>query len=793
MEKKTRHSIAFWILLSLLTLFVLSIGGFFLAMRIILGSDTELQTSLLENQAQTLLIYDGSDTLTAEYSAAENRIPIPLSDVPAHVREAFLAAEDARFYSHFGLDLIRIAGALKADLLSGTRAQGASTLTQQLVKQTHLTTEKTWTRKIKEAYLALQVERLYTKDEIFEMYLNLMYFGAGAYGIEAASQTYFSKTVSELTLSEGALLAGIMKGTTKYAPHLNPEDSVERRNLVLFMMEERGYITEEEKISAQAEALRLHMQSRENPHGWYMDAVLDEAASVLDIADTELLSSGYRIYTALDADLQSACEAAYADATLFPEDAQDGTPVQSAVCAIDVNTGLVSALIGGRTYDVRRGFNRATQAKRQPGSAIKPLLEYAPAVEYTGLSPATLLLDEPEDFGGYAPASPSGSYWGLVTARTALAHSLNLPAVRLLRDTGIDRCITFAESLGLTFTADDRHLAIALGGMAEGLTAVEITSAYACLASGGFYREPSLIRKITDSQGKTLYEASAAPMRVMKEATAYLVTDMLQSTVSTGTAVKLQAVPCAVAAKTGTVAYEKGGVRDAWLCAYTPDVALTVWMGYDRTDETHHLPKGESGGDAPATVATAILSMYVMRHPQTDFIQPAGVVAVELDLASLQEGALRLASATTPANQRWTEIFATGTQPTETTAYWDPPQTPPDFTVTIESGLPQIRFTALANEAVYLLYRRENGSEELLTSFRGWTGSISWTDESALPGHTYTYTLLPIRYDITDAAGGSVTGQYTFPQTVFVPFQTQDINPDFWSGLSRWFGSVFSH
>ncbi|MDP2892224.1 MAG: transglycosylase domain-containing protein, partial [Bacillota bacterium] len=408
-ERKPRFRALRIALLSFATLVLAFISGC-LIFYVIVASETRLDESKLKNLPQALLIYDSKGTEQATVSGSQNRQCVPLSKVPQYVRDAFIAVEDVRFYQHGGLDIKRIFGALWDDITSGKLKEGASTISQQLIKLTHLTSEKTIMRKVKEAVMAIQLERSYSKDEILEMYLNTVYFGNGAYGIEAASKAYFGKDVSELTLSQGALLAGVIKSPSNYAPHLDFEAAIKRRDVVLSLMEQYGFIPAEAEASAKAEKIALATQtsSRGYPYGYFTDAALDEARDALGISSDELMTGGYRIYTTLDPAAQKACEDLFLDKANFPPDAADGTLAQSAMVVIDPETGGVSALMGGREYVVKHGLDRATGMYRQPGSAIKPVLVYAPALELGICTPATVLYDSPQDFNGYKPDNFGG-------------------------------------------------------------------------------------------------------------------------------------------------------------------------------------------------------------------------------------------------------------------------------------------------------------------------------------------------------------------------------------------------
>ena len=418
----------------------------------------------LTRLSQTSRLYDNEGSLVTKLRGAENRTLVSLSEVPVAVRAAFIAAEDLRFYEHNGFDLVRIFGALVADLKSQSFSQGASTITQQLVKLTHLTNEKTIARKAEELYLAIQLEQAFDKDEILEMYLNTVYFGNSAYGIQAAAEYYFAKDVSELTAAEGAALAATIKAPSAYSLTDGPEANRTRRNYILTTMEENGMLPASEAAAARAQELAAARNTpATNVYGWYVDAALEEAEALLGITADQLLTGGYYIETALNQPLQAIADALFADDGNFPDNASDGTPVQGALAVADTKTGALLALVGGRDYTTARGFNRATQMRRQPGSAIKPLAVYAPAIQ-AGYTAASIVLDEQEDFGGgYTPRNSGNLYYGNVTLRRALALSLNVATVRLMSEIGISRSTAFLEKTGIPLTDTDGNLSLALG------------------------------------------------------------------------------------------------------------------------------------------------------------------------------------------------------------------------------------------------------------------------------------------------------------------------------------------
>ena len=680
---------------------LLCLGAFATSYLFSLDLSQKLDSQKIYGVAQSTLVYDKDGAVVANIQGLEDRVWIPLSDIPAHVQQAIISAEDVRFYSHNGVDIKRIFGALWQDIKSGSLDQGASTLTQQLIKNSMLTREKTWSRKIEEAFLSIELERRYTKDEILEMYLNYNYFGAGAYGIEAAAQTYFGIPASELTLDQGALLAGILKSSANYAPHLNPEKSVERRNLVLSLMEKYGYITADQCAQAQAVPLTLHMKEDNAQYGWYVDASLEEAASLLHISYDDLQKGGYRIYTAMDQRMQSTAEALFADAENFPQNASDGTVPQAALSVVDASTGHVCALIGGREYEVQRGLNRATQVKRQPGSVTKPLLVYAPALEE----------------GSFTAAS-----------------------ISVLNSIGLETSVSFANSIGLTCNQEELGLSMALGGLSDGFSPLQISSAYAVLANGGTYHAPKMVTRIENNAGEVLYQSDGQGTQVLGEDTTFILCDILQSVVEEGTGKKLFVENVPLAGKTGTNDYEGKGNRDIWSAAFNPDFAATVWMGYDTTDEQHCLPSSATGGSYPAKIIQALFAKYYEDQEGPWFAAPPTVEKVSLDQAALLSGETKLAAENT---KDVLEEYLSVEQ-VAALAQTDYGAAVLEFTANCnEQGQPVLSFSPSSAVAQYQVIRVLDGQETCLDTL-SYQQSLSYTDTTAPMEQNLQYYIQPI-------------------------------------------------
>lgn len=708
-----------------------------------------LDPDRLHALAQTSTLYDADGERMSELRGTENRRVISLSDVPEHTRQAFLAAEDLRFYTHRGVDVVRIFGALRSNLKSGSFAEGASTITQQLAKLTHLSNEKTIRRKLEEIWLALQIEQAYSKDEILEMYLNTVYFGRGAYGIQAAARAYFGVDAGELTLAQSASLAATIKAPSAYAPSSSPGANRTRRLYILATMLENGMITQQEHDEAAQESVWVLAQQEETQvDSWYADEALRESRQLLGLTADEVLSGGFSIYTACRPAIQQAADSAFADSSLFPANAKDGTPVQGAMAVIDTDSGAIVAMVGGRDYAVRRGLNRATQMRRQPGSALKPLAVYGPALEL-GYTTASVLLDEKTDFGGYTPRNAGDRYYGRVTIRTALRNSLNTTAVRLLEEIGIDNGVKYLNRFGIPTEDSDRNLSLALGSMTYGVTPVELAAAYVPYANGGVYHEPYCVEKIVSADGRVLFERADSARRVTSEQNAYLMTSLLQSVVSNGTGTRLLSAGTPVAGKTGTVSMT-GGNRDIWMAAYTPELSVAVWMGFDQTDASHKIPNGTTGGRNTASLAAAFLKQVYSGRDKPEFTVPDGIVWLTIDKQALiTRGSVVLASDSTPRDYRLSEVFAASNRPYAVSDLWNAPAAPSSFYVAHDAGgYPELHFKT-ASSARYRIQRDAVGESIILTEIVAGSGqNLTYNDYSAQPGVLYTYRIIPIHEEL---------------------------------------------
>jgi penicillin-binding protein 1A len=612
-KKRLRRAFAALVLLCI----VLGAVALFYLSREVLEYDLEFR---FKNRSA---IYDRHGEL-ASYIYQENREYISLDAIPEDLINAVIAVEDKAFWTHYGINVKSIIRALIVDIKEGAKVQGASTITQQLVKNMFLTHDKTWTRKIKEAALAMLVETRYTKEELLEYYLNLIYLGPNVYGVEAASQYYFQKPVSELNLSECALLAGIIKSPGNYSPFLRLENAYKRRDLVLGVMADAGYITEEEKELALAQEISTTPGKRNDPPNYYIAEVMKELTN-LGYSYEQLRTRGYKIYTALDLEAQRLAEKTIKE--LVPVGYVDQNELmqpQAAMVVLDVETGGIMVLVGGRGQD---HFNRATMAKRQPGSTLKPFI-YLAALQ-KGYNAATLVSDSPIEFDGWSPQNYDYNFLGDIALGYALERSRNLAAVRVLADVGVDRVIELTNKLGIRSITrqNDRNLALALGGLTEGVTPLEMAAGYAAFPRGGTYIEPFFVTEIVDEKGNTVYKRNTVPQRVMTEEEAFMILDMLRNVVEYGTG---------RSAKLSRPAAGKTGISDnytnAWFVGFTPEIASAVWIGNDRQAEPMQYGSSVIGSSMAARVFKEFATEYLQHYPVKDWEMPESVARVSIDV-----------------------------------------------------------------------------------------------------------------------------------------------------------------
>ena len=602
-------------------------------------------------------VYSEDEVLIGEFFI-EKRTVVSLSQMSRFLPKAFIAAEDARFFEHGGVDYWRILGAAFRNIDALKVVQGGSTITQQIAKSFFLTPEKSFTRKVKEVILAQRIEHYLTKNEILLLYLNQIYLGEGAYGVGAASTTYFGKPVQNLTLAECAILAGLPPSPNNLSPLRNPQKARERQLYVLNRMVERKMISPEQAQKAQAEEIKLRPRG---PKG-YHDApfVVEQVRLYVEQKHGKdmLYKGGLKIYTTINSRLQKAAQKAVQKG-LEEFESRGGKgkgreAIEGALIALEPQSGFILAMVGGRDYSASQ-FNRATQAKRQAGSAFKPIV-YAAALD-KGFTPATLVVDEPfsyEDVPGKDPWQPQNydrEFWGPITVRKALTFSRNVPTVRIAQSIGLDYLIGYAGNLGIK-TKLEPNLSLALGS--ANVSLLELTRAFGVFAAQGYRADPVLISQIQDKDGNVVEETEPSSIEVITPQTCYLITSLMQSVIQEGTGQRARALGRPAAGKTGTT----NDTRDAWFIGYLPHKLVAgAWVGYDieKSLGTH-----ETGAVAALPLWLEFMKEAATDMPVEDFAVPDGVVFVKIDKETGEP----------MASMRWVksgkvlfECFKEGTEP----------------------------------------------------------------------------------------------------------------------------------
>ncbi len=588
---------------------------------------------------QTSVIYDRYGDEAGELNSQKGTF-VSIDQISANIQQAVVSTEDKRFYSHKGVDPIGIGRAAVGFVIHGGNiVGGGSTITQQLAKNAYLSLDQTMIRKAKELFLAFEIENKYTKDEILEMYLNNAYFGSGVWGVEDASQKYFGKSASEVSLSEAAVLAGTLKWPSYYNPidgkDIDGEEvSKNRRDTVLQLMADNEVIDQATADAAMAEEIIVNdnyaAESSYN-YPYYFDAVIDEAVNTYGLKEEDLLNRGYKIYTGLDQDYQTQMDEAY-DNTVFPDlNGEGADPLQSASIALSPSTGDVLAVVGGTEYEGFRYYNRATQMKMAPGSTIKPLSVYTPALE-SGYEVDELLMDDDSltygDDGYSVQNYDKESLYDTLPMYQAIAESKNTSAVWLLDKLGIEKGIAKLKDFGITVGEEDNHLgAIALGGMSTGISPLQLASAYTTFANEGVRTEARFITKIVDATGAVIVDNTEPETeKVTTTEVADDMTSMLLGVYAEG-GTGASAQPSngsVIAGKTGTTELDRetGLIKSQWMVGYTPDIVVASWLGYDKTDGNNNL---SNAGRTMANLFSDEMGGLLSISPQTDFT----VVAAE--------------------------------------------------------------------------------------------------------------------------------------------------------------------
>ncbi len=724
----------------------------------------KLDESLLKDPLSSKVTQPDGKTVIYQ-TGVEKREYFSYDQIPDELRDAILATEDARFFKHHGIDFWRLGGAVLANFRSGFGSQGASTLTQQVIKNSFLKNEKTLKRKAQEAWLAFQLERNYSKEEIFEMYFNKVLMSGNKYGIGTGAKVFYGKDLNELTLPEMAQLAGMPQSPNAYNPFKHPERAEKRRNIVLRLMNQHGKITKKQMEEAQAVPVTstlLAEDQREKPSDIRYQAYIDQVMNELqEKGYKDIEAEGVTIVTALDPNAQQSVEKALADPSNFESDT-----IQAGMTVVNTKTGEIVAVGGGRDYKLFN-HNYASDQKRQPGSSIKPVLDYGPAVEYLNWSTGQTIVDEQTK--GIKANNVDGRFKGPITMRHALYESRNVPAIKALQEVGTKQAAEFAQGLGLPMK--DLNLSDAIGGGGNDVSTMQMAGAYAAFGNEGIYTAPHAVKKIILRDGKTEINLTPDPVSAMKDSTAYMITDMLRDvmTKQNGTG-KLANIPGVdLAGKTGTTNYSaedkqkynisRESVPDAWFAGYTTDYTIAVWGGHEKRNEP--IVGFPGGRDMPKSLFRQVMGDLVSSKSPGTFKKPSSVEEASIVVGSQP---LKLATNSTPYNMKSDELFVRGTLPEKT---FVPEKTeedesfeleaPTDLTADYDSDNRKIELSWNHNEPdsddydgdiqFAVSVSIDGGGAQPLTT----TDDDSYTYSNVEPGHTYTFSVIAKAGSISSA------------------------------------------
>ncbi len=666
---------------------------------------------------------------------------IDYEDIPKRVREAVIATEDSRFYKHHGLDPIRLGGAVIANVTDGFGAEGGSTITQQVAKMHFLTFEKTLSRKAQEAWLAIQLERSYTKEEIFELYVNKVFMSQRATGIATASKIYFGKELKDLSLSEAALLAGMPQSPNNYNPFNHPENADKRKNIVLSLMFKHGFITEAEMKEAQAihiSDLILKEEDRQQPSDIPYDPFIGLVIKEIEAKypDINVYTDGLKIYTTLDLNAQE-----YVDKIMYTNEVIQfpDEKFQAGISLLDTKTGEIKAIGGSRDKELDFGLNYA-DFPRQPGSTIKPVLDYGPAIEYLKWGTYQNIVDEPYKYStGQTVNNWDRKHMGAMSIREALARSRNIPAVKALKEAGTERAKEFANGLGLN--QDTVYESSALGGLDKDVSSLQMAGAFSAFGNNGFYTKPHTVKEVVFRDG-TKINMKPETEAAMSDYTAFMISDMLKSAVSApyGTGRTAHVPGLHIAGKTGTTNYSSdekrkhkipsGGVPDIWFVGYNTNYTLSVWTGYEK----RHDPLIGRDQQLAKKIFKEIM-IHVSKGKETaDFTMPNSVQRVKIE-----RGSGKLAGNYTPNDLVTYEYAVKGNAPSEVSQKYKNIEAPSGFSAQYDGAANEIRlaWSSSSADSYHLSMSINGGPDQALPS----PSENGYRMASPQPGATYKFKL----------------------------------------------------
>lgn len=717
------------IIMVLLVVSIISLSAIFIWITATINEVRDMDTNL--NLVDSKYVYIIDDLGNAKKISQSTHNNIKISDLNAYTTNAFLSIEDKTFYNHNGINIKRIAKSILDNISSKKIVSGGSTITQQLVKNKFLSNDKTLKRKVQEIYLAKKLESEYDKETILESYLNSIYYGSGAYGIENASNRYFGKSAKELTLNESCVLASTINSPSLYSPISNMGKCKERKNLILREMYKDGKISKDEYEKNINEEITLDITPIKclKDFDLYDRFAINEACEILDMTEDEIFSGHLKIYTGKNSDTQTMLENIIDD-DRFYEKNSNGNIADSLGMIIDNSTNLISAVAGKSEYDL-------VGLKRQPGSLIKPVLVYAPAMEEGLINPMTKILDNKIDYSGYSPNNVGGITDDYVSIETALSKSLNIPAVKVCNMVGIDKCKNYAQKCGLEFDEKDTGLSLALGGTTNGFTLQNILDSYTTLNFNGNYVKSGFVKTIQDSRFMTIYSHKLSAEYVFGDDTAYLMTKMLIKSTHDGTSKKLTNLPYQIAGKTGTVGVKNSNQNtDAYSLGYTTKNRVAIWLGNYSMKNEYNLSGSNNGG----TYATAMLKdvfegLYKDEYPD-DFTMPKSVTSCDIDAIKLEEeNKVYRASDSMPDRYKIKGLFSTRFLPEFSDDFYDNNL---HISVVLNDNKNIINFDT-NKYCTYTLYRECDGHKEILSSYKNKTKNISFVDDNILDNKKYSY------------------------------------------------------
>jgi len=720
----------------------------------------------------------------------ENRDYVNYEDIPKDMEDAILATEDVRFYEHMGMDFYRLGGAILANITEGFGAQGASTLTQQVIKNSFLQNEKTLKRKAQEAYLAFQLERKFEKEEIFEMYFNKVLMSGSIYGIGTASNHFFGRELKDLELHEMAMLAGMPQSPNNFNPFKHPEAAEKRRNIVLRLMEQHGKITKEEMETAQAipvteglVAEEKRQASNKTKYPAFLDIVLNEIESK---GEGDSLADGLKVYTTLDPQAQAKVEAALNNENFPAENMQAGLTV------LDTKTGAIVAIGGGRDFGSNRGLNFAQdRTDRGIGSTAKPLFAYGPAIEYLDWSTGQTIVDEKMNYSNSDQQiyNVDNKYLGEMTIRQAVYQSRNIPAIKTFKEVDTGDHKAFANKLGISgdYLANESSAI----GATSGINTIELAASFAAFGNAGMYSEPYSIREIVYRDGETKKTFKPKSTLAMKDSTAYMVTDMLRDVLGNrnGATGQAAAIPgLDVAGKTGTTNYSseefekynlsEGSAPDIWFAGYTTNYSIAIWTGYEKRENAINTYE-RSERQFAQLLFKDIMTNISEGKDTPRFKRPNSVVEATVEVGT---SPLRLASEFTPENLRRTELFVRGSEPTQVSEEYE--QIEVDSPTALNADYSEADLTATLSWEHDAPQQGEKDLDvvyEVSISIDGGSPSVlQTTDQKGLivtgiaPGSTYTFSVVAIADEVRSSPA-TTTLEINATE---IPDQGEDDNPD---------------